>query len=265
MHRISPKFAGQFVAHFKAGLACAAITTLLLAGAAGHATDLITNGGFESNTGNGQVGVNTSVTDWTVTDIGNGTYTFLYAAGTADTTGANGQYVNVALWGPNDGSANGLPASSPAGGYYMAEDSDFQVGPIQQTINGLIVGDTYTLGFYWAAAQQYLFTGVNSSGFEVSLGGQTFSTALDTIPSEGFSGWQYQTFNYTPTSSSELLSFLAYGSPQVPPFALLDGVSLNGTSAVPEPETWALLLTGLMAGAGLLKSRKWLRRPQQSI
>jgi hypothetical protein len=59
-----------------------------------------------------------------------------------------------------------------------------------------------------------------------------------------------------------LLSFLAYGSPQVPPFALLDGVSLTAT---PEPETLPLLLTGLVAGAGLLKSRKWLRRPQRSL
>ena len=262
MHTISPRSAGQSVARFKAGLAGAAITTLLLAGASAHATDLVTNGGFESNTGHGQVGVTTSVTDWTVADIGNGTYTFLYASGTGDTTGANGQYGNVPLWGPNNGSANGLPASSPAGGYYMAEDSDFQVGPIQQTINGLTVGDSYTLGFYWAAAQQWNFFGPNTSGFQVSLGSQTFSTGLDSISSQGFSGWQYQTFTYTPTSSSELLSFLAYGSPQVPPFALLDGVSLTAT---PEPETLPLLLTGLVAGAGLLKSRKWLRRPQRSL
>jgi len=41
-----------------------------------------------------------------------------------------------------------------------------------------------------------------------------------------------------------VLSFLAVGTPAgVPPFSLLDGVSM--TSAVPEPQTWGMLGLGL--------------------
>jgi hypothetical protein len=224
-----------------------AATAVLVLAASAHA-QLVQNGGFETTTGgtSGQLGYNGfAATDWTVQNIGNGTYTFLFNAGTSDTTGANGEYNNLSLWGPGDGSNNGLPAASPAGGNFIAQDSDFQVGPLQQTINGLTVDNQYTLGFYWAAAQQYNFYGPNSSGWQVSLGSQTYLTDLDTIASQGFSGWQYQTYTFTASSSSELLSFLAYGNPQVPPFALLDGVTLNVSA--PEGGTSSLYL--LLAGA----------------
>jgi len=216
--------------------------------------DLVTNGGFETNTGSGQLGFNTSATDWATSG-----YNFLFAPGTGDTSGANGQYGGLSLWGPNNGSANGLPATSPDGGYYVAADADFQVGAITQAINGLTPGEEYTVGFWWGAAQQLGYTGTTTQQWQVTLGSETQSTSVFTNPSEAFSGWMYQTFNYTATSTSEVLSFLAVGSPQIPPFTLLDGVSLNPTtSAVPEPGSVALMLgiLGLMAGVLVFRSKK---------
>jgi hypothetical protein len=135
----------------------------LIVGVPGLAlADLVTNGNFESNGGNGQVGYNTFVTDWSITTPP-GSYTFLFAPGTADTTGANGEYGGTALWGPGNGVANGLPATGPVGGYFVAQDSAFQQGTLSQTINGLTAGQTYQVGFWWAAAQQEGFTGATES------------------------------------------------------------------------------------------------------
>ena len=66
-----------------------------------------------------------------------------------------------------------------------------------------------------------------------------------------------ESFKFTANSTSELLSFLAVGTPSgnVPPFALLDGVSLT---AVPEPSTWAMMFVGF-AGLGYAAFRR--RRP----
>jgi hypothetical protein len=222
------------------------------------ASNLVVNGDFESNGGNGQVGFNTTVTGWSMAK--SPSYTFVYAPGTADTTGAIGQYGSNALWGPGNGSANGLPATSPTGGYFIAQDSDFQQAAIEQTINGLTVGNSYTVSFWWAAAQQYTFNGPNQSQWQVSLGSQTQSTAFASIPSHGFMGWMNQSFTYTATSSSEVLSFFANGSPPVPPFALLDGVTLNANSPVPEPGTLALLGSGLLGVVGFARRYQFKKR-----
>ena len=221
-----------------------------------RAADLVTNGSFESNGGNGQLGYNTFATGWSVPG---GSYTFIFAPGTADTTGANGEYGGLSLWGPGNGSANGLPATSPDGGYYIAQDSAFQQGAISQTVSGLTVGDSYTVGFWWAAAQQYGFTGATEDQWQVSLGSQTQSTLFASIPSHGFSGWMYQTFTFTADNTTDVLSFFANGGPPgVPPFALLDGVTLNQT---PEPASFTLMLTavGLIGAVGVLQSKNWFR------
>ena len=229
----------------------ALVLTLGASGAARADYGLVTNGGFETTTlGPGQFDYNTHATGWT--SAGN-SYNFIFAAGTADTTGSNGQYGNLQLWGPNNGSANGLTASSPDGGNFVAADGAFQVGAITQTINGLTAGDQYTVGFYWAGAQQLGFDGATTEQWQVSLGAQTQSTAVLNNVSHGFTGWQYQTFDFTADNSSDVLSFLAVGTPTgVPPFVLLDGVSLR---SVPEPS--ALLLSGLgLAGIGIAHLRR---------
>jgi hypothetical protein len=57
--------------------------------------------------------------------------------------------------------------------------------------------------------------------------------------------WQTQTMNFTATAASEVLEFIAMGTPNgQPPFVLLDGVSLQ---SIPEPTAFGLIGLGLLA------------------
>ncbi len=157
--------------------------------------------------------------------------------------------VGFTLWGPNNGSANGL-TGSPAGGNFVGLDGAFDgeqdtpTGvPIEQTISGLQSGALYALSFFWAAAQQFGFTGATTEQLQVSFGAQTRSTAVVETPSEGFRGWFSERYVFTASTATQVLSFLAIGTPQgQPPFVLLDGVELY---AVPGPAAAALFAVGL--------------------
>jgi hypothetical protein len=213
----------------------------------------VLNGGFETNGGNGEVdggGLgSTTVANWNVPGTTNQKYTFVYNPGagvsgtTADTTGALGSDGLVRLWGPGSGSANGLTLS-PNGGAFIAADGAFQDEPIQQTITGLVAGHSYAVSFDWAAAQQFGFNLPTASGWMVSFGSApSQSTGNLAIGNHGFSGWQQSTFDFIADGTSDTLSFLStgVGGAPLPPFALLDGVSIKG---VPEPSTWAMMILG---------------------
>jgi hypothetical protein len=214
--------------------------------------NLVTNGGFETTTnGAGQLGYNTTAAGWSTTG-----YNFVFAPNTADSTGAVGSYGSTYLWGPGKGANNGF-TNSPTGGNFLAADGAYEVGAITQTISGLVIGQTYTLTFDWAAAQQYGYSGATTEQWTASLGGQKFSTAVYSDANHGFSGWMSQSFTYTATSTTEVLAFLAAGTPNgEPPFSLLDNVSL--TANVPEPSTVALFVGGLALLGGAMRLR---RRP----
>ncbi len=240
----------KFGAHLFAMSALAALSF----GNAVHAASLVVNGGFEATSLTASYEMNTTnVTGWSTTG-----YNFLYFPGTGTTTGSyTPQYdQQVTMWGTNAaGASNGFAASSPDGGNFIAADGAFEVAPITQTINGLVPGGRYNVSFYWAAAQQSGFFGATTEQWKVSLGGVTQSTAAVSNPDRGFTGWLYQTFTYTVTSASAVLSFLAVGTPAgQPPFSLLDGVSVT---AVPEPASWMTLLLGLVAvGSTVLMRRR---------
>ena len=229
----------------------AATLAVGIAGSPAVATpNLVSNGSFEVLTsGLGQLGYNTNAVGWTTTG-----YNFVFGGSNGDSAGSNGVYGNVKLWGPANGSANGLGAS-PYGGNYVGADGAFGVAPISQVLTGLTVGKRYAIAFSWGGIQQNGFNGAQTEQWEVSLGGApSQSTAIYSNPSHGFSGWRSEKFIFVAGATNATLSFLAHGTPNgVPPFSLLDGVS---GSAVPEPASWALMLGGLGLVGGALRFRR---------
>ena len=167
------------------------------------------------------------------------------------------------LMGPRNGHANGMPDSSPTGGNYFGTDSNYYQGPLSQTVQGLVTGQSYTLSFYWAAA--VISTGAGNgqtSGWNVSLAGAAGTDATTSVISPSydrydFVPWQQSVVNFVANSSTETLTFTPTGTGS-PPMSLLDGVAIyagTNVTAVPEPQTLALWLGGLGVLA-LLRRRR---------
>jgi len=257
------------------GFSAISLSTLAVSA---QAANLVTNGNFESYSGGygtnnlpsqlNDAGTNgyTKLTGWTVGPGSSGTYGFLINPNTVDRTGSySPRYTNnFSLWGPNNGSANEL-TGSPDGGLYLALDgaNDWRGTGISQTISGLTIGQQYYVNFSWAAAQQKGFDGATTEQVQVSFAGSSQSTSVYNLPNHGFSGWMQQKFSFTANSVSSVLNFLAIGTPNgQPPFALLDGVSVeavvtppaSSSIAVPEPLT---ILGAVTASAfGIVFKRK---------
>jgi hypothetical protein len=247
----------------------AATALLAIAGSAHALTDLVDNGDFTSTTSGtyGQVGYNVTLADWTVLGTPETSYTFLFAPGKAATTGATGYDGNVTLWGPPHNTFTGYGPSGA--GPVLAQDSDFQVEPIEQTIKNLTIGDRYTVTFDWAGAQQNVEKGATNDQYAVTLSSTgvagtcsngTFATTRCTsvvdVKARGFSGWQTATMTFVATSRTEILSFLAKGTISgEPSFALLDDVAMYQTGT-PEPATWALMFLGVAGVGGAMRRRR---------
>lgn len=170
----------------------------------------------------------------------------------------------IGLWNTTNGGTSTI-ANSPDGGNFVAIDGDSTYGkPISQTINGLVIGTSYTLSFYQAAAQQKGSGNGNptTERWSVTLGSSPaqLSTQM-TNPDKGFTAWSQQTMTFTATQTSELLTFAAAGTPSgVPPISLLDGVSLSANA--PEPQTYGLVGLALVMFPALHRLRR--RKKQQS-
>jgi hypothetical protein len=251
-----------------AALGSLGLAPLLSAGA--QAANLVQNGGFETttlppnltpaNASGAEIdsnwNYNGDLTGWSST--GGSTYNVLFFGNVtnAKTIDADTRFT---ITEPQhlDSNFNSL---SPNGGNFMGLDGDSAAnGPLEQTIMGLTSGKTYTLSFDWAGIELSNRTGYDSIKLTGSLGGDDFSTLtyLNSAPAGqpgSFSGWMTANFTFTANSPTEVLSFLAVGTPDgnVPPFALLDGVSLT---AVPEPSTWAMMLVGF-GGLGYAAFRR---------
>ena len=245
-----------------------------------QAANLVTNGDFEQNGGLGQITGGVSyATGWTSGTPTDATYAFNFIVdSTADSAGFPSVNTptagtNIYLWGPNTPVANGGPVAngftgSPTGGDFMGMDGAYATAAISQTISGLVTGQEYELSFDWAASQFTDQTGDTTQSLQVTFGSDVVSTTPFDLPGKGFSGWMHYTTTFTAGSSSQILSFLAVGSPAgLPPFTLLDGISLTEKtippSPVPEPSSLALLGLGAIGFAVRSFSRR--RASQKSL
>ena len=151
--------------------------------------------------------------------------------------------------------------SSPDGGAFIdtiAYPTSQPTSLISQTVNNLAVNQYYTLTFYQAASNNEPVTsGAETSQWNVTLGGDTKKSPLMTTQPLTNTNWQLVTMTFQAHSASQVLSFIASGTPAGAPNvnnAILDGVSL--VAAVPEPATWALMLGGLGCVAFIGKRRR---------
>lgn len=231
-------------------LTVAAVALLTWAPAAKADANLVQNGQF-LNYNNSMIapggfvcypagpGCTSDVTDWSAT------------CSIVGGCGTSGTPLSLLFAGSGGSAWNGIPGQAnfgfatpsldpPGGGNYIGDDGDFiYSSSLYQTINGLTMGDSYSLSFYQAAVEQGGQFTATTEQWQVALGAQTQTSALMNNPPGGFTPWSQQTLTFTATSTSEVLNFLSLGAPSgVPPIALLADVSLVQT---PEPTTLTLL------------------------
>lgn len=227
--------------------AFSSVLLLMLAAPARGVT--VFNGSFEDTGGaTASFSINnpTALPNWTATPSGSHVLDCLMFAG--DTTNLCG---TVAFGGGFTFWVN--PGPSPDGGNFVGIDGDSNFAtPLTQLITGLVIGMQYDVTFYQASGQQNGFNGDTTERWQVTLGTESQLSTLMTTPNHSSVGWMSQTLTFTATAVNETLSFLAVGTPNgLPPFVLLDGVSM--TESTPEPVSYALVGLGL---AGILVARR---------
>ncbi len=215
------------------------VVAALSAGVAHAAPNLVTNGSFEQTTNGTNKQLSSTVTldanrstltGWTSSNGNDGGYNFVLDSAIANTNAS-------AIW------LKGNSGLLPNTGNIFASDSQYYPGLLSQDVGGLTAGSVYKLTFNYALAQQVGFDGVNNDNYwQVGFGNSSAKTAMLSIPNDGFSGWKTATMYFKSGGIDQVLSFMANGTaPGAPPFLLLDNVNL---SAVPEPETWGMMLAG---------------------
>ena len=207
-------------------------------------------GGFLCNNSGGSV-CNSQVTDWAGTCSGYG------CTGTSTPSSVLFAGTNGSAWNGGFGLYWSGIGDPPLGGNTIAIDGDSHYTSIlSQSIAGLNVGQTYILQFYQAASQQVGLSGATTEQWQVSLGGGgTQISALMSTPSRSATGWQQVTMSFVASAASEVLQFVALGTPSgEPPVCLLGDVSL--VVSVPEPATLVMVAAGVLGVLTLRRRRK---------
>lgn len=259
---------------FLSALACTSACALAsFATSAQAAPNLVQNGGFETNGGPGFIDMPpseananvlaTTLANWVnPRDIPAGSWGFNIVTSLGWLQSQN--YYYPGLWGATPGfqNGNGFTNSSNGGSFIASDGFDYRT-PLQQTISGLEVNSEYTLSFEYAHAQEANITGDTWQYWQYSLGSDSFVTPTVNVPSTQFRGWYTATHTFTATSATEVLSFLAHGTNGLPPYLLLDGVSLTQTNP-PGPAPSVPGPLPVVGAAGMLAWSRKLRLRMKS-
>ena len=145
----------------------------------------------------------------------------------------------------------------PADGDWAIDLTGTAAGKITQTV-ATQAGQSYTLGFWFGGnpgISNYSFSDGPIKSMNVLLDGSFLAYfSVDTTGKIDTAdpSWSYKTLNFVADSNSTSIAFQSldtYGA--FGPY--LDGVSLDVTTPVPEPETYALMLAGLAVVAAAAK------------
>ena len=199
-------------------LKIAALAALATAGTANAATELVVNGSFENNVISSSWATLSSVTGWTSSASGNSAFEIQKGA----TQGGQGGFNPVAA----------------AGTQYLELNAARQTS-VSQSI-ATTAGGTYTLSFAYSGRPD---TPGGASSLMNVYWGSTLLTPTALIGTT--SGvWQTYSQNVSALGSSTLLRFESIGPVSAPTYgSYLDNVSVM--TAVPEPESYAMMLLGL--------------------
>lgn len=208
----------------------ATLATLLSAGAASAATpELVVNGSFEANAISSPWAAVSTVTGWTSSASGNSAFEIQK--------------------GSTQGGASGFMPTAAAGVQYLELNTDRKTS-ISQTI-ATTAGSDYLLSFAYSGRPDT--AGNASSLMNVYWG----STLLTPSPLVGTTSTTWQTYSQTVSAltGSTVLRFESVGPATSASYgSYLDNVSV--TSAVPEPQTYAMMLLGLGLMGFIARRRK---------
>lgn len=136
-------------------------------------------------------------------------------------------------------------AGAPLSGANFVELDSYNNSTMQRAITA----GKYTLTFFYSPRPNI---GANSNGIDVLVNG--LSVFNITGAGAGNTVWAKQTVNFT-LANAGTLAFAATGiSDSLGGY--LEDVNLSGSAGVPEPRSWALLLTGFGLVGGAIRRRR---------